>query len=150
MTTTRQTTGSRLARALVCAMLGLALGCGPTAGGGTVTPGTSGGGGSDPDPQGATEGEGMGELHKRLDDLVGRERSLRPAAASDGGKCEQLCDLATSICGVQEKLCDLADDHPDDDAYQGLCREARNECREAQDSCIRCVEANQNQSVAPQ
>jgi hypothetical protein len=148
MSTTRPTTGTRLARALVCAMLG--AGCGPQTGGGTVTPGTSGSGGSDPDPQGVTEGEGMGELRKRLGDLVDRERGLRPVATSDAGKCEELCELATSICSVQEKLCELADDHPDDDSYQGLCREARNECREAQESCVRCVETNQNQSLPPQ
>jgi len=89
----------------------------------------------------------MAELSGRLDALVGRERNLRPAAAADAGKCEELCELATSICSVQEKLCDLADDHPDDGAYQGLCREARNECREAQEGCVHCVEANSNQTL---
>lgn len=146
MTATRTTTGTMLARSLVCAVL-LSLGCGPSvSNNGTAVPGGTGTGGSEPGPDGITEGEGMGELRKRLDDLVRKEQGLRPSAAADAGKCEQLCDLATSICAVQEKLCDLADDHPDDDAYQGLCREARNECREAQDSCVRCVEANQPQN----
>ena len=40
MSTTRPTTGTRLARALVCALL--TAGCGPQTGGGTVTPGTTG------------------------------------------------------------------------------------------------------------
>lgn len=139
-------TSTRAALVLVCAMLG--LGCGPQSGSGTVTPGTTGGG-TEQDPQGTNEGEGMGELRKRLGELVGKEARLQAAASGDAGKCEELCELATSICSVQEKLCDLADDHPDDDAYQGLCREARNECREAQESCVRCVESNQNQSVPP-
>jgi len=134
--------------ALACAVL-LSAACGPQAGGPTVTPGGTGTGGTDPAPQGTNEGQGMGELKQRLGDLVDREEVLRPQAASDAGKCEQLCDLATSICSVQEKLCELADDHPDDDAYQALCREARAECREAQESCVRCVESNQNQSLPP-
>lgn len=154
MTATRQRPSTMLARALVCAVL-LSAACGPQAGGPTVTPGGTGTGGTNPDPQGTNEGQGMGELKKRLGDLVDREAELQRAAASDAGKCEQLCDLATSICSVQEKLCELADDHPDDEAYQGLCREARAECREAQESCVRCVESNQtrqppNQTVPPE
>lgn len=148
MTATRPMTGRRLARALVCAAL--VMGCGPQAGTGTVNPTTGDPVGAGPDPQGVTEGEGMAELSNRLDALVGRERNLRPAAAADAGKCEELCELATSICSVQAKLCDLADDHPDDGTYQGLCREARNECREAQESCVRCVEANSTQSLPPE
>lgn len=144
MTKAHFMTSHRLARALACAAMGMLLGCGPQTGGGPVVPGTVGGGGAEPAPDGTTEGEGMGELRERLRKLVARERGLRPEAASDAGRCEQLCDLATSICAVQEKLCDLADDHPDDDAYQGLCREARNECREAQESCIACVESLQS------
>jgi hypothetical protein len=147
MTATRPTRSKMLA--LACAAL-LSAACGPKSGDGhTVTPGDTGTAGSNPDPQGTNEGQGMGELKKRLGDLIDREEELRRAAATDAGKCEQLCDLATSICSVQEKLCELADDHPDDEAYQGLCREARSECREAQESCVRCVESNQNQSLPP-
>lgn len=145
MTAAHLQTSRRLARALACAAVGLLLACGRQAGGGsTVTPGTGDGGGAEPAPDGVTEGEGMGELRERLRKLVEKERGLAPQAASDAGRCEQLCDLATSICAVQEKLCDLADLHPDDDAYQGLCREARNECREAQESCVACVESLQS------
>jgi hypothetical protein len=152
MTAMRQRPSTLLARSLVCAVLLAA--CGPQAGGTTVTPGGTGTGGTDPAPQGTTEGQGMAELEKRLGDLVDRKHGLSPQAAGDAGKCEQLCDLATSICSVQEKLCELADDHPDDDAYQALCREARAECREAQESCVGCVETNQsrtppNQTVPP-
>ncbi|MBK6918633.1 MAG: hypothetical protein IPH07_14660 [Deltaproteobacteria bacterium] len=139
-----------IVQALVLPLLVLALGCGPQAGGGgTVTPGGAGGGVSS-DPDGRDEGQSAGELKQRLDALLDREEQLAPQAATDAGKCEDLCELATSICAVEEKLCDLADDHPDDDAYQGLCREARNECREAQDSCVRCVERLGARSTQPQ
>jgi hypothetical protein len=141
-------TRTTLSTMLVCAAL-LSAACNRAITGETVTPGDTGTGGTNPDPQGNNEGQGMGELKKRLGDLVDREEALRQAATNDAGKCEQLCDLATSICSVQEKLCELADDHPDDEAYQGLCREARAECREAQDSCVRCVESNQSSPGAP-
>lgn len=136
----RRSAKSAIALAVVVmSQLVTGLACGPQAGGGTVTPG-GGGGGVTADPDGRDETLDAGTLRKRLDAMVMQERELQPHAATDAGKCEDLCELATSICGVQEKLCDLADDHPDDDAYQDLCREARNECREAQESCVRCVE----------
>ena len=118
MSTTRPTTGTRLARALVCAMLGAA--CGPQTGGGTVTPGTSGSGGSDPDPQGVTEGEGMGELRKRLGDLVDRERGLRPVATSAYpqlrsravapcvANCMARCAMSSSVCPDPRASCSIA------------------------------------------
>jgi hypothetical protein len=118
--------------------------CGPT--GSTVTPTGGGGGGPgvDSDPEGTNEGRGMAELAARMKDLVRRTDDISAVAAGDAGKCENLCDLATSICSVQEKMRELCDAHPDDDNYAALCREAKNECREAQDSCVRCVESNQS------
>ena len=60
------------------------------------------------------------------------------------GACEDLCDLMSSICNVKSKLCTLADEHPGEEGYQGLCREAQHECREAEDSCIECTEGLQS------
>ncbi len=110
-------------------------------GGGTTKPG--------PDPQGQEGGDGMGEMTGRLQRLVGQERGLRATAAADAAVCEELCELSTAICSVQEKVCELADAHPSDDAYQSLCREARTECREAQESCVACGTANQTRGPEP-
>ena len=133
-------------RELALAMLlGLLASCGPS--GSTATPTGVGGGagpGVDSDPEGINEGSGMAELRARLEQLVKRTDNIAAVAAGDASKCENLCDLATSICSVQEKMRELCDAHPDDDAYAALCREAKNECREAQDSCVRCVESNQS------
>jgi hypothetical protein len=76
----------------------------------------------------------------RLRKLVDQQRALSTAASANAGACEDICSLATSICGVQEKLCSIADKHPGEDEYQGLCREAKQECQAAQEDCIRCVE----------
>ena len=99
--------------------------------------------GVDHDPEGVNEGHGMAELRTRLESLVKKAESMGAVVAADAAKCEDLCDLATSICAVQAKMKELCDAHPDDDDYAALCREAKNECREAQDSCVRCVESNQ-------
>ena len=122
--------------------LALALGCGPSAGGvgPTVDP-DRGGIGEDP-PKGDPEDRSMGALQRKLESFRGKKSLIMSASTRDPAVCEQLCSLASDICEVQEKLCDLADEHPGDDQYQNLCREAHNECREAQASCVRCVESN--------
>jgi hypothetical protein len=128
---------------LLAAVLGFAS-CDRPISGETATPTTGGDGPSvDPDPEGRNEGSGMNELRGRLEELVRKAESMGAVVASDAAKCEDLCDLATSICSVQAKMKELCDAHPDDDQYAALCREAKNECREAQDSCVRCVESNQ-------
>lgn len=117
------------------------MGCAPTSGETTVTP--DGGFGA---PEGPDHSKGIhesdssaGDLWKRLEKLrAERETKIEPAS-SDAGVCEDLCGLATSICQVQSKLCEIADDHPDENDYQDLCREAKLECREAQESCVDCV-----------
>ena len=137
------TTHRNIARFVVAVVLGVAS-CGP---GVTVTPTPTGGGGGpgvDHDPEGVNEGRGMNELRGRLEELVRKAESMGAVVSSDAAKCEDLCDLATSICSVQAKMKELCDAHPDDDQYAALCREAKNECREAQDSCVRCVESNQS------
>ncbi len=138
----RQPSFRGLARLAV--VLGAVVSCQPT--NAINTPVGPGGGDPsvDPDPEGINEGVSMGELRKRLETFVRRAEGMGAVVASDAGKCEDLCDLATSICSVQAKMKELCDAHPDDDEYAALCREAKNECREAQDSCVRCVESNQS------
>ena len=125
------------------AIVGLCLGlmaCGPTAGtgAGTVSPG----GASDGELQGEgrQEGESADELELRLRRLVSEQEGLVVPASSEPDTCEDLCSLATSICGIKEKLCNLADRHPNDPSYTNLCREAKQECGDSQDACIQCVE----------
>lgn len=103
---------------------------------------------SRPDAVGPHEGDTVNELEARLRRLTGEQETLIPASSEDPAKCEDVCSLATSICGVKEKLCNLAEDHPGDADYQGLCREAKQECREAQDACVACVERNRSSQPA--
>jgi hypothetical protein len=137
-----------LGACLAAGMLG-GMGCGPSAsGGGTVTPGGNGSVREGADPEGDDEGNDVGSLRARLQRLT-REQEQR-VSASDGsfGACEDLCSLASSICAVSEKLCEVADRHPGEEEYQGLCRKAELECSEAEDSCVACVEARERQGAS--
>jgi hypothetical protein len=91
-------------------------------------------------PEGHAEGDSREELERRLRRLLADQAPIAAAATGDPEACEKLCSLSTSICGVQEKLCNIAAEHGGDDSYQQLCREAKLECRHAQESCISCVE----------
>jgi hypothetical protein len=106
-----------------------------------VTPGGNDGPNVGPDPDGREESDNVGDLEARLHRLRGQHEAM---SSHDGGGfavCEDLCELSTNICSVKEKLCDLADRHPADDSYQALCREARHECREATESCVKCAQS---------
>jgi hypothetical protein len=92
-------------------------------------------------PEGLAEGDSADELDARKDKLVEQLHGMRASATTDPRQCEDLCSLATSICGVAEKLCNIADDHVGNDHYQDLCREAKRECHEAQSDCVKCVES---------
>ncbi|MCA9649059.1 MAG: hypothetical protein H6712_15810 [Myxococcales bacterium] len=118
-------------------------------GGGTATPGGNGAVSEGPDPEGNHEGDNIGDLEARLDRL--QQEQARVVSSSDGsfGVCEDLCSLASKICTVKEKLCEIADRHPGEDEYQGLCRKAELECNEAEDSCVACVEAREGGSSQP-
>ncbi len=133
---------SRIRPVLRGALLGLMVGCGPTTGTqtSTVAPGQEQRPG--PQPVGAHEGETSGELAARIGKLRVRQQSLLPMATDDPGVCEEVCSLATGICGAKEALCNLANERPQDDDYQRLCREAKAECRTAQDDCVKCVEGH--------
>lgn len=124
-------------------------GCGPSAsGGGTVTPGGNGNVRDGAEPEGQEEGNDVGALRDRLERLSSEQHQR--ASASDGSftACEDLCSLASSICTVKEKLCEVADRHPGEEEYQGLCRKAELECSEAEDSCVACVETRESREEA--
>lgn len=149
MSATRSTSPGRgvlgaVARTGLAMCFLLAVGCKTGAtGGATVTPG---GAANTPnlggEPEGAGEGDNVGDLEARLDRLRGDHERLSSDAGGGFGQCEDLCDLAAKICSVKESLCEIADDRPAEESYQALCREAQHECREANDSCIRCAQQN--------
>jgi hypothetical protein len=117
--------------------------CDTTAGGGTtITPGGRGGD-SRLQPEGGHEGESIGELDLRLDRLSTEQAELINASNEDPGKCEELCELAQAICEVKTKMCTIAEERVTDDEYQNLCRKAKQRCRDANDSCLRCVERHE-------
>lgn len=100
--------------------------------------------GSEPtadEPEGLAEGDSAAELDARKDKLVAQLKDVEQAADTDPQVCEDLCSLATSICGMTLKLCSIADDHAGNDDYQNLCREAKRDCREAQEDCVACAES---------
>lgn len=151
MSNQRRRSGWRATRGLV--RLGAALvltasvaACGPRGSGGTVTPDRGGGVPPDgPGPEGQQESnESIDDLGARLDRLRTKQAELASRADGSFGVCEDLCSLASSICSVKEKLCEIADRHPGEEEYQGLCRKAELECGEAEDSCVACVEARGN------
>ena len=119
--------------------------CGPLGSdGSSVVPGGNGATPDGPGPEGWQESDGsIDDLKARLERL--RTKQVQMASSSDGsfGVCEDLCSLASNICSVKEKLCEVADRHPGEEEYQGLCRKAELECSEAEDSCIACVEARE-------
>lgn len=127
----------------------LVAGCGPTAsGGGTVAPG---GNGSvrEAEPEGEEEGNDVGALRQRLERLSTEQAARASSSDASFGACQDLCSLASSICSVKEKLCEVADRHPGEEEYQGLCRKAELECSEAEDSCVACVESRESRDQAP-
>lgn len=157
MRETRQRgSGGRLAglRWLHGAGVGLGLatlvaGCGPSAaGGGTVTPGGNGNVPDGSDPEGRDEGDDIGDLKARLERLSTAQAEKASTSDTSFGVCEDLCSLASGICTVKEKLCEVADRHPGEEEYQGLCRKAELECSEAEDACVTCVQARESRDEA--
>ena len=122
-------------------LLWATAGCGPTAGTG-ATPDDANRPTVELPSEGQPDDNSMGGLRKKLEKFRAKKASIVSASVQDSAVCEELCKLASDICEVQEKLCDLAEDRPGDEQYQGLCREAKHECQEAQESCVRCVESN--------
>jgi hypothetical protein len=127
----------------VClALTAFALACDVRSGGGTVIP-TDDGVGTNIDPEGEFEGDSIDELKIRLDRLVGEQEQLISASSSDAAKCEELCELSRAICEVKTKMCEIADERVADDEYQNLCRQAKQRCQRASDSCVRCVQSHE-------
>lgn len=107
-----------------------------------------------PDGHGAPEGPGaegehagssVGELEKRLGDLTKRRDAAMGTAMSDVDTCEDLCDLAASICEVAKRLEVIADRNAGNESYQVLKRQAQLECRDAKESCTNCVSGFESQ-----
>ena len=111
-------------------------------GGGTVVPNNHGVGTSIT-PEGKFEGESIDELAARLDRLVSQQDQLIAASSGDAGKCEELCELSRAICEVKTKMCEIADERVADDEYQNLCRQAKQRCQRASNSCVRCVQTHE-------
>lgn len=111
-------------------------------GGGTVVP-QGDGVGTSITPEGSFEGESIDELQIRLNRLVSQQDQLTAASSSDAGKCEELCELSRAICEVKTKMCEIADARVADDEYQDLCRQAKQRCQRASDSCVRCVQTHE-------
>lgn len=122
--------------------MAVSIGCGTFSANRPTPTNPTDGARTDPDPVGPGDDRSMGALKRDLDAYTRKRSGLLSASATDAAVCERLCSLATDICDVQVKLCELADEHPDDTEYMSLCREAKNECHEAQESCVRCVESN--------
>ncbi|MBL4686305.1 MAG: hypothetical protein JKY37_17050 [Nannocystaceae bacterium] len=131
------------------AIVGASAGCGPSAVAGehTVNPGL-GSGTREVDPEGYDSGENIDTYRKQLETL--REQRAEKTAVVEASflVCEDLCTLMASICQVRAKLCALADEHPGEDNYQGLCREAQHECRETQNSCVACTQHSDERDVS--
>ncbi|MGH1346835.1 MAG: hypothetical protein ACRBN8_35030 [Nannocystales bacterium] len=129
----------------------IATGCGPIAGGSTVTPGGRIPGTREgPAPVGTQEGDSVPELEKRLERLSGEQAARMDDAMTDTQACHDLCSLSSSICEVEVKLCDIADRHPQESGFQELCREAQQECRQAELSCADCVGEHTDNNMTPQ
>jgi hypothetical protein len=129
---------------LIAACLSMAtLACDEARSGGASVVPHSDGVGTSLTPEGSFEGESIDELKIRLDRLVGQQDRLTAASSTDAGKCEELCELSRAICEVKTKMCELADAHVSDGEYQDLCRQAKQRCQRASDSCIRCVQTHE-------
>jgi hypothetical protein len=126
------------ARAALLGIILTAASCDARSSGGTVIP-TDHGSDSQLTPEGDFEGETMGELSSRLDRLLANQDQLMAASSKDAGKCEELCELSRAICEVKTKMCEIADTRVFDDEYQNLCRQAKQRCQRASESCVRCV-----------
>jgi hypothetical protein len=135
------------ARVLPLALLlaGLA-GCGPKIQDGPGVIGPEGNGAPEgPGAEGEHAGSSVGELEKRLGDLTKRRDASMGTAMSDVDTCEDLCDLATSICEVAKRLEVIADRNAGNESYQVLKRQAQLECRDAKESCTNCVSGFESQ-----
>ena len=53
-------------------------------------------------------------------------------------RCEQVCDIAAAICGLEQQICGLVPRHPDDVRYQAACERAAGDCRFATEACHAC------------
>ena len=125
----------------ICALAFVVLtGCASGSAAGTVTPGHDAHTPRADSPSGEAMGGSADELHLQRRKLSADLMSTLAAAQTDVASCESACDLSVSICTIAERLCDIADGHAGSDYYQRLCREAKQDCRNAQEVCANCAE----------
>jgi hypothetical protein len=80
-----------------------------------------------------------GVQHKRLERRRTGGRERRKIAREDRSRCERVCELADTTCGLHERVCSLAEDHPDDARYEAACRRAEDQCDAARRHCESCA-----------
>lgn len=139
-----------MARALVVIGLSLAGCAGSQASSGPTIAPASGPGVPRADmPEGEPMGGSADELHLRRRELSAELMSTLAAVQRDAERCEEACSLSVSICSIQERLCEIADAHAGSDYYQRLCREAKLDCRNAQEVCATCAKRHMD-DVGPE
>lgn len=62
----------------------------------------------------------------------------RASRAAPSARCENICDLSTSICQLQDQICALAPRHPDEPRYLRACDRATVDCGFATEACHAC------------
>ncbi|MGB1013852.1 MAG: hypothetical protein ACPG4T_06950 [Nannocystaceae bacterium] len=53
-------------------------------------------------------------------------------------QCQNVCDIAQTMCGLQNRICQLASQHPDKPRYRQVCSQAQGDCSNAQEACHAC------------
>lgn len=64
----------------------------------------------------------------------------RPTEQAEEERCPLICSLADSTCELTDEICELADRHTDDDAYSFACERASNDCQQAREACLECLD----------
>jgi len=67
------------------------------------------------------------------------DSELSEPARPSSRRCEQVCDIAAAICGLEQQICGLVPRHPDDVRYQAACERAAGDCRFATEACHACT-----------
>lgn len=53
-------------------------------------------------------------------------------------RCNDVCDLAASICDLEQHICSLATRHAGETRYAAVCERASGDCDAAQEACNAC------------
>jgi hypothetical protein len=52
--------------------------------------------------------------------------------------CEDVCELATAVCGLRDRICGLARVHEDETEYVDACERSERDCGRASEACDAC------------